>query len=528
MQLLVLSYIFLQRHKPNNTKIINNMKAILNILFFLIFCFSSIYAQNQLQESCDCKKDFAFVTNYVENHYAGFSYNVTSENSKQYEKHKALISEKMQKETPNQVGCLLLLQEFLQFFRDNHLMIWTNGGETIDEKSAEAIKKFKSSAVFLNRERIVFDSAAIWNRLAQSEDAIEGIYENETYQVAVLRSPKTWRDYYGVITKSATNLWEKGQVKLEIKNIAPNSFQTALYLRNYSLDIRKSDSENPVFDIFSGLKKIYPNNNKAEKKVNFRAAPAGDWLQFKVLNDSTTYLHIKTFNGSLQSKFDSAYKKILPIIASKPNLLIDVRDNGGGSDNCWKKLAKYFYTKPFDYDTTDVFCTAEVIKRYEEYLARVQKDRKAYGWRKAAFLKKRIRAMKKAPAGTFISAVDASVPAIGKLFINMKTYKQSKVYKLPKKVIIMYNKNSASAAEGLIINGLQSSKVLTFGENSGGYIAFGNVMTVDTPSKFVLQTATQRTLQRFKYEKVGIAPQIRASNEQDWIEQTYRLWNLIK
>jgi hypothetical protein len=98
-------------------------------------------------------------------------------------------------------------------------MIWTGRGESIDEKSAGAVKKFKSSPVFLNRERIVFDSAAIWNRLAQSQDAIEGIYENETYQVAVLRNPNSWRDYYGVITKSATSLWEQGQVKLEIDKV---------------------------------------------------------------------------------------------------------------------------------------------------------------------------------------------------------------------------------------------------------------------------------------------------------------------
>ncbi len=508
------------------------MKTIFNVLLLVNCCFLAIYAQvptqDQTQETCDCKKDFAFVSNYVENHYSGFSYNVTNENRQQYEAHKVLVAEKIVKEAQNQVSCLLLLQEYLQFFRDNHLMIWTGGGENVDEKSTEAVKKFKASPVFANRERIVFDSAAIWNTLAQSQDAIEGVYENETYQVAVLRNPKAWRDYYGVIIKSTTSLWEKGQVKLEIKNLAPNNFQTTLYLRNHSINIKKVEAENPVFDIFSGLTKIYPKFDKATQKVSFRTAPAGDWLQFKVLNDSTTYLHIKTFNGALQSKFDSAYKKILPIIATKPNLLIDIRDNGGGSDNCWKKLAKYFYTKPFAYDTTDVYCTPETIKRYEEYLARVQKDRKAYGWQKAAFLKKRIKAMKKAPVGSFISATNSSIPTIGRLFINMKRYKQNKVYDLPRKVILMYNRNSASAAEGLILDGLHSSKVLTFGENSGGYIAFGNVMTVDTPSKFVLQTATQRTLQRFQYERLGIPPKIRAANEKDWIEQTQELWKLIK
>ncbi len=77
------------------------MKTILNILFFATYCFSSIYAQDKLQESCDCKKDFAFVSNYVENHYAGFSYYVTVENRKQYEQHKVLIAEKIQQETPS-------------------------------------------------------------------------------------------------------------------------------------------------------------------------------------------------------------------------------------------------------------------------------------------------------------------------------------------------------------------------------------------------------------------------------------------
>lgn len=70
----------------------------------------------------------------------------------------------------------------------------------------------------------------------------------------------------------------------------------------------------------------------------------------------------------------------------------------------------------------------------------------------------------------------------------------------PKKIALLFNRGTASAAEGMILDFMQSDKVITIRENSGGYIGYGNVMTAQTPcnrSPFTLpppNTSTNRNL----------------------------------
>ena len=66
-------------------------------------------------------------------------------------------------------------------------------------------------------------------------------------------------------------------------------------------------------------------------------------IEYKTLNDSTSYLRISSFSSELNAKIDSLYKKIDSEILKKPYLIIDVRNNGGGSDGNVYPLLKYIY-----------------------------------------------------------------------------------------------------------------------------------------------------------------------------------------
>ncbi len=505
------------------------MKFHLSITLIALFFLTSSFAQSTINDQCNCEKDFSFVVSYLENHYSGFQSNVTDVNRSAYENFKNQISQRLavKQSTPQ---CLFILKDYLDFFKDRHLQIRLGnrltGDKRVDEKSERDVMEFKASALFKGKERVAYDSNKIWDHLTQSHDEIEGVYENEVYQIAVLQNKTEARDYYGIITKSKTPLWEKGQVKLELVRIFDNDFQTILYLRNHAPDIRILQAFNPVLVMIQDIKKVYPISATLDS-ISMSKAPTGKWFQFKVINDSTTYLHIKTFKGAMKSKFDSAYKRALPIVTQKPNLLLDIRDNGGGNDYCWQRLRKYFYTQPIVEDTMEIFCSAETIKREEENLVELRKNRKAYGWQAAVYTKIKLKKMRKAAPGSFIPQ-RVTIPWFARPFINLKYYQQKKIYSKPEKIIVMYNRNTASASEELILSMIQSKKVLTFGENSGGYVTFGNNTRVNTPSGFVLQSATSRVLSRFKFEKTGIPPYLYANNRQDWIDQAQQLWKLIK
>jgi hypothetical protein len=484
------------------------------LLTYSLVCLSA-FAQSQ-DSPCQCDKDFSFLTNYLENHYSGFPTNVTDANRTDYQKLKSELTNKV-KQPLSKFECLELLKQYTAFFQDNHLSISLPlSGPTIDETSAEAVNQFKASEQFKNWEKIEYDSVKIWNYLAKSSDSLEGIYQDATYQIAVMKNENASRDYYGIITQSKTALWEKGQVKLQFKRKPDASYQTVLYMRNHSTNVSAIKSDNPVLSMLN-CSRIFPQISAPKVPSRARSLPpTNDWFRFQKLDDSTNYLYIGTFNGSLLSKFDSAYKAIMPQLIQRPNLIVDVRSNGGGSDGCWQELARLLYTDPVPLDTWEYFASSEIIKRYEEQVDEMQKRRQEYGDGVIDHYESIIKRLKKAKPGTFVPGGGGD------------NYAQKKIHTAPAKVVVMFNRQSASAAEGFILNAMHSKKVLTFGENSGGYIAYGNIMGVNTPSGFRLNSATHRVLNRTKYEKVGITPKVVANNQEDWIDQARKLWVRIR
>jgi hypothetical protein len=485
--------------------------------FLLSYLLSGINVFSQNGDGpCECDKDFSFVTNYLENHYSGFPTNVSDVNRVDYHKLKNELTDKL-KQPLSKFECLDLLKQYTAFFQDNHLSISLPlSGPTIDETSTEAVNQFKSSEQFKNWERIEFDSVKIWNYLALSPDPLEGIYQDATYQIAVMKNENASRDYYGIITQSKTALWEKGQVKLQFKRKPDASYQTVLYMRDHSINVSTIKNENPVLSMLN-CTRIFPETSAP--KVPSRAMslpPTNDWFRFKKLDDSINYLYIGTFNGSLRSKFDSAYKAIVPQLMQRPKLIIDIRSNGGGSDGCWQELARLLYTDPVPLDTWEYYASSEIIKRYEEQVVAMEKNKQNYGQGVIDHYRSIIKRLKKVKPGTFVLGGGGD------------SYTQKKIHTTPAKVIVMFNRQSASAAEGFILNAMHSKKVLTFGENSGGYIAYGNIMSINTPSGFRLNSATHRVLNRTQYEKVGITPKVLANSQEDWTEQTRKLWGRIQ
>jgi hypothetical protein len=153
----------------------------------------------------------------------------------------------------------------------------------------------------------------------------------------------------------------------------------------------------------------------------------------------------------------------------------------GGSEG-YLKLLQYAYTKPLQVDPAEVWVSTENIKRYEEAERGDNKDL--------------IDRMKKARPFTFIpQSTDTKT-----------TWALDSVTVYPKKIILLFNRGTASAAEGMIVYFMQSEKVITLGENSGGYIGYGNVMTAQTPCKIYHPVNDDKPQRKIKYEFAGIPP----------------------
>ena len=71
---------------------------------------------------------------------------------------------------------------------------------------------------------------------------------------------------------------------------------------------------------------------------------------------------------------------------------------------------------------------------------------------------------------------------------------------------------------------LQSSKVITAGENPDGFFGFGNVLPKQTPlGCFTLNCTTMKYGSQYKYVFTGVLPAVYFSSGDNWISRSLQL-----
>ncbi|MFA9188592.1 S41 family peptidase [Flavobacterium magnesitis] len=188
---------------------------------------------------------------------------------------------------------------------------------------------------------------------------------------------------------------------------------------------------------------------------------------------------------------------------------MDVRNNGGGSDACVGPLLKYIYTKPFYDDNVDVYSTKENIRKSIEWYEQNKNDTINFDKKKFKEITDEIENMKSVPNKTFIARSKGEIIKLDSIFEN------------PTKVAIIMNKYCASSCETLLFWAKESDKTILVGENSGGYVGYGEISEVNTPNfNFELGCTMTRYNKQREFEVIGISPKYYLTNQKDWIEQT--------
>ncbi len=451
-------------------------------------------------QDCNCQKDFEFVTNYYEENLPGFKDNVTDDNIEYYNKFKNRLFNLSKNYCDDEDLCFKTLLVYVEFFKDNHSSIYTNKSISVDENNEEEVNQFILSESFKNREIIETFKSDITNPIHDIENKYQT--KDATYTVVVLENKNEFRDYVGVITDSKTPLWKKGQVKFELKKVKEDTYDMFMYMRNHALRYYKNVKlENGILD------DSWYNIN-LDKKVSYNVYIEKQELSFQEIDDSINYMYIPTFNGNWYAKISEFYDKYDTKIQTKPYLIIDVRNNGGGSDACASPLLKYIYTKPFRSDKVGVYATKENIRKSLEWYEDMKKDTVNFSNEFLEGFKEEIATMKSVPNKTFVPRSTGEMVTMDSVLSN------------PMKVAIITNKYCASSCESLLFWALESDKTIIVGENSGGYVGYGEISRVETPNfNFELGCTMTRYTDQRKYETDGIPPNYYFNNDKDWIEQ---------
>ena len=213
----------------------------------------------------------------------------------------------------------------------------------------------------------------------------------------------------------------------------------------------------------------------------------------KELNENTVFLRIPSFDWRQSTTIDSVIVANREKILSTQNLIIDLRNNGGGADRSWRKLLPLIYTNPVH--TVGVeFLSTELNNRllYEQY------NEQDPGFLARIIVRHYLRRLQR-NLGEFVNLQGSDV----------KTRTERTIYPYPQNVGIIIDRGVASTSEQFLLAAKQSTKVTLFGTNTGGALDISNVVWVASPcNEFELVYGVSRSLRlpEMVIDEIGIAP----------------------
>jgi hypothetical protein len=449
-------------------------------------------------QTCDCPAQFDWLRKKLAINYSGYRDKVKPERLADFEQHNAGFQAKIA-QVQSDTACLRLLAEWARWFHDGHIQLYASN--TTPAESPVAI-----------RQRY-----AGWERIALSEkearryfdrpdlDPVEGIYQNAegNYRVAVMRNSTPERDFAAVLLKADSVWWLPGQVKFDLK-ISGSAHADGLYSARYYM--RDHSQRNPTVHFASGKLhflelgewyKQYPGPpNIIPKKQVFT---------LETLDAVTLLLTLPTMSESVRLQLDSLIKANAALLEGTPNLIIDCRGNGGGSDITYYPLTPYVYSGPVRDHRTQIYATDDNIQKYE----RLQHD-KNFPTLYRLYFGQMARKMRR-KKGEFIGKCGVAKEKAKKLKAN------------PQRVAILIDGLCASSCEQFVFMAEQSKRVTLIGQNTAGILDYGNLNTLTFPcGTFELAYPTSRSCRVDAGKGIdgkGIAPDVKIdADEKDWVE----------
>ncbi|MEM9525929.1 MAG: S41 family peptidase [Bacteroidota bacterium] len=434
-----------------------------NTLFlFLFLCLLSWSSSGQ---DCDCQSSFKWVKQTFEDNDAGFTYALQEKGEKAYAAHNASTSARVATISTSE-ACTQALLDWLRFFRSGHVGIQQlNNNRTTTNAPTETEEDIKKK--FVDWERRPLQEAEFKRYLdGLEEPGYEGIWVSEPYRIAIR---KEGNNYVGSMLNQANAYWAPDQVKMKI-SAKGNKIVTTYYMRDHSPEVF-SEAElignNYLQAGFIGMQRVYPVIKETPAAERFIRSMETDKPFFEQLSPTTALLRIPTFSGSEKQVIDSVIQHHREQILATENLIIDIRNNGGGSDRCYNALLPIMYTNPIRSVGVEYYSTPLNNQRMLDFINKPEYnfDESGKQWAQESYdvLSTRI--------GEFVNLKDE--------IVSITTY--DTIYPFPKNVGILINGNNGSTSEQFLLAAKQSKKVKLFGTTTFGVLDISNMYYVDAP-----------------------------------------------
>lgn len=455
-------------------------------------------------------QDFDFVVEKIRSNYAGWDTKVTDKTRPALDQLTARLRIAAQDASPEELTAIL--QEWVKFFDDGHVGV------------GRIAPVAPSGSLPAGPERTPsFDwtEASVRAELATrgaARDPLEGIWDigGGLYRLGILPTPASPGAFSAVVLTTIAKGWRPGQIKAELTRKADGGLDI-LYRAGDHVEHKSRASlllDGAVLSLTEWghwVREVpaIPDPDLVER------AFAADTMFMKPLSQDTLWLRIPDFDDSRAKPLKEILDTNAAALASTANLVIDLRNNGGGADFVYGPLIPLIYSRPIYSVGTEMRASEDNVTLRKA----IAEELRAEAPEVAQQLDQQVERMA-AALGTFVPG--------GEQFFYVERLDTVRLF--PKRVAVLVD-NAASTGEQFLLEARQSRKVTLFGKvNSAGVLDFANVVGMPTPSgRHQVFWATSRSM-RLPGDPVdpdGIAPDIRIPADeadpvayaQQWLER---------
>ena len=454
------------------------------------------------QDNCNCLLNLNNFVEKVSNNYAGYADKVNSKTKDGY----FLMVDSLKKRAEIATDlrtCYNVLEKYRSFFYDKHLQLGADLPADTTNNVAE-----KPTQTAWNKATVL----AYFNKNQAKLKDIEGIWTTDGYEVGVVLNEKTSR-FEGVVLAAKNKNFTEGSLKFSSSWLGSGRYPSEyvngqLKRENIELTVVKNAMEVGNYGIWT---KQFPAT-KDTLTFSQKTERLGE-VQWRMLDKNTLYIRLKSCNLANKPVLDSLIKLNKEKLKTIPNWVVDFRGNSGGATDVFKELLPYLYTKPLIQRGNKHWLTPENTALLKTFY---KENESVMDAESKAGLLKFFEFEKNNPNGWHDEGSD--------------TTKYDKVLKFPNRVAVLSDKNNGSSGETFLIDARgMSDKVTIFGENSAGYLDYGDIMPnrllcdkfdIAIPSRRANYLDYGET-----YDKTGYPPDVYIpETNKDWLKFVFDYW----
>ena len=214
---------------------------------------------------------------------------------------------------------------------------------------------------------------------------------------------------------------------------------------------------------------------------------------FQILSTSTALITLPSFETAFKDQVAKLVTDHRSDILEHPNLIIDVRGNGGGSDAVYQPLMPFLRANPVHQFGVEFLATPENVKSTETMAKEVAETCPECAASIAAMAKR----MQDAPPGTFVSAGPD------------EDHFPAEVTSNPQRVALLIDRRCGSSCEQFALDARRHYKVKLFGRPTFGALDYSNLRPTDLPSgkrQIWRATSRSRRLPELPIDGIGVQP----------------------